>query len=320
MGRRANRLAGALVVTTRRFVIGVAVVLAALTAVVLVLALRGGNTAAVPRQAISGQTSLSRSAAMFADPVKASISLLIDRRRVDPERVGFNPSFKPYAVIGVPSVQRFDTGQLTHLKYTANLVCLTYECLPPGPNTRVQFKPAEVFYWRRSGGGPRKTLQLAWYPFTLASRTTEADLNNADPFQQPSWRITTDPLAVSYGISPGVLRGLLFALSGVLFLCALVGLVALFRAVRARIHRAPTTPLERAVMLVEEATQRDDQPAKRKALERLSRELTHTGEQDLALTARELAWAEPTPVPSVTQPLTVDVRRVIEERSNGHAR
>jgi hypothetical protein len=319
MGRRANRLARALVVTTKRFVIGVAVVLAALIAVVLVLSLRGGNTAAVPRQAISGQTSLSRSAAMFADPVKASISLLIDHRRVDPERVGFNPSFKPYALIGVPSVQRYDTGDLTHLKYTANLVCLTYDCLPPGPNSRVQFRPAEVFYWRRSGGA-RKTLQLAWYPFTLASRTADADLNNADPFQQPSWRITTDPLAVSYGISPGVLRGLLFALSGVLFLCALVGLVALFRAVRARIRRAPTTGLERAVVLVEEATQRDDQPAKRKALERLSRELTHSGEQDLALTARELAWAEPTPVRSATQPLTVDVRRVIAERSNGHAR
>lgn len=319
MGRRANRLAGALVVTTRRFVIGVAVVLAALTAVVLVLALRGGNTAAVPRQAISGETALSRSAAMFADPVKASVSVLVDRRRVDPERVGFNPSFKPYAVIGVPSIQRYDTGQLTHLKYTANLVCLTYDCLPPGPNSRVQFRPAEVFYTRRDGG-PRRTLQLAWYPFTLASRTTEADLNNADPFQQPSWRVTTDPLAVSYGISPGVLRGLLFALSGLLFLFALVGLVALFRAVRARIRRAPTTPLERAVMLVEEATQREDQPAKRKALERLSRELTHSGEQDLALTARELAWAEATPVPSATQPLTVDVRRVIAERSNGHAR
>lgn len=306
-------------VTTRRFVIGVAVVLAALTALVLVFALRGGNTAAVPRQAISGDTSLSRSAAMFADPMKASISLLIDRRRIDPERVGFNPSFKPYAVIGVPSVERSDTGQLTHLKYTANLVCLTYECLPPGPNSRVEFRPAEVFYVRRSGG-PRRTLQLAWYPFTLASRTTDADLNNADPFQRPSWRITTDPLAVSYGISPGVLRGLLFALSAVLLLCALVGLVALYRAVRARIRRAPTTPLERAVVLVEEATQRDDQPAKRKALERLSRELSHTGEQDLALTARELAWAEPTPVPSATQPLTVDVRRVIAERSNGHAR
>jgi hypothetical protein len=319
MGRRANRVARALVVTTKRFLIGAGVVLAGVAAVVLVLTLRGGNATATPRQPISGETSLSRSAAMFADSVKATISLLIDRRRVDPERVGFNPRFRPYAVVGVPSVQRYDTGQLTHLKYTADLVCLTYECLPPGANRRVQFSPAEIFYSRRSGGS-RRTLQLAWNPFTLAARTTEADLNNADPFQQPSWRITTNPLAVSYGISPGLLRGLLFALSGILFLCALVGLVALFRAVRARVRHAPTTPLERAVVLVEQATQREDQPAKRKALELLSRELSHSGERDLALTARELAWAEPTPVPSATQPLTVDVRRMIAERSNGHAK
>jgi hypothetical protein len=306
------------VVTTKRFVIGTAVVLAALTAVVLLLVLRGGNAPAISRKAISGETSLSRSAAMFADPMKASISLIIDRTRVDPERVGFNPKFKPYDVIGVPSVQRYDTGQLTHLKYTANLVCLTYACLPPGPNTRVQFPSAEVFYWLRSGGA-RKKLQLAWYPLTLASRTTEADLNNADPFQQPSWRITTDPARVSYSVSPGVLRGLLFGLSGVLFLCALGGLLVLFRAVRGRIRRPAATSLERAVTLVEQATQRDDQPAKRKALELLARELSHSGEQDLALAARELAWAEPVPVPTATQPLTVDVRRVIAERSNGHA-
>ena len=306
-------------VTTKRFLIGAGVVLAGVAAVVLVLILRGGNATATPRRPISGETSLSRSAAMFADPVKATISLLIDRRRVDPERVGFNPSFRPYAVVGVPLVQRYDTGQLTHLQYTADLVCLTYECLPPGANRRVRFSPAEVFYARRSGGS-RRTLQLAWNPFTLAARTTEADLNNADPFQQPSWRITTNPLAVSYGISPGLLRGLLFALSGILFVCALVGLVALFRAVRARVRRAPTTPLERAVVLVEQATQREDQPAKRKALELLSRELSHSGERDLALTAREIAWAEPTPVPSVTEPLTVDVRRMIAERSNGHAK
>jgi hypothetical protein len=306
------------VVTTKRFVIGTAVVLAALTAVVLVLVLRGGNAEAIPRQAISGETSLSRSAAMFADPMKASISLIIDRTRVDPERVGFNPKFKPYDVIGVPSVQRFDTGRLTHLKYTADLVCLTYACLPPGPNTRVQFPPAEAFYWLRSGGA-RKKLQLAWYPLTLASRTTEADLNNADPFQQPSWRITTDPARVSYSVSPGLLRGLLFGLSGLLFLCALGGLLVLFRAVRGRIRRPAATSLERAVTLVEQATQRDDQPAKRKALELLARELSHSGEQDLALAARELAWAEPVPVPTATQPLTVDVRRVIAERSNGHA-
>jgi hypothetical protein len=35
--------------------------------------------------------------------------------------------------------------------------------------------------------------------------------------------------------------------------------------------------------------------------------------------AKQLAWAEPTPLPTLTQPLTLDVRKVIEQRSNGHA-
>jgi len=69
-------------------------------------------------------------------------------------------------------------------------------------------------------------------------------------------------------------------------------------------------------VLVERAP--EEAPEKRKALEVLSRELARTGEPELALLARELAWAEPTPLPTLTQPLTVDVRRVIEQRSNGH--
>jgi hypothetical protein len=307
------------VVTTRRVSIATAVAGGAVLALVLVLVLRGGGSPAVPREAISGETSLSRSAALFADPLQVKIQLLIDHTRIDPARVGFNPQFKPYDLIGVPSVDRLDTGRLTRLLYTANLVCLTYSCLPPGPNTRVQFQPADVFYWSRRGGD-RRTLQLAWYPLTLAARVTEADLNNADPFRQPSWRVTTDPLAVSYSVSPRLLRPLLFAGSALLFLCALVALMRFLRSVLGRLRLPMASALERAVMLVERASARDDQPAKRKALELLSRELTHSGERELALTARELAWAEPTPVPAATQPLTIDVRRVIAERSNGHAR
>ena len=59
---------------------------------------------------------------------------------------------------------------------------------------------------------------------------------------------------------------------------------------------------------VERTESRDDAPAKRKALELLSRELARSGESQLALAARELAWAEPTPIPAVTQPLTLDVQ------------
>lgn len=320
MGRRTHRLAGTLVVTPRRIWIAAGVVGAVVTSALVVLVLTvGEDRTARPRQPISGKTYLSRSAALFADPVRARIELLVDRTRVDPARVGFNPSFILYARIGIPRLTRHDTGPVTHLVYTADLACLTYACLPSYAGTRVQFPPAKIFYWSR-GDARRHTLELPWFPFALGPRTSEADLNNADPFRQPAWRATTEPEAVSYGISPVLLRSLLFVGSGLLFLCALGAFVAFARAVRGWWRPPSASPLERAVDLVERASARDDQPAKRKALELLSRELTHSGEGELALAARELAWAEPTPVPAATQPLTLDVRRLIAERSNGHAR
>jgi hypothetical protein len=318
MGRRAHHLARTLVVTARRIWIAAVVVAAATAAAILVLVFTERSTTATPRQGISAETFLSRSAALFADPLKARIEVLVDRNRVDPARVGFNPKFEPYARIGVPLLERHDTGSLTRLTYTADLACLTYACLPSFFGTRIQFAPAKVFYSRRDGA--RRTLELPWFAFSLGPRTSEKDLNNADPFVQPAWRATTEPEAVSYAISPDLLRALLYVGSGLLFLCALTAFAAFVRAVAGRLRLPTATPLERAVSLVENAAARDDQPAKRKALELLSRELTHSGEGDLALAARELAWAEATPVPAATQPLTLDVRRLIAERSNGHAR
>jgi hypothetical protein len=310
------------VVTPRRIWIAAVVVALAGVGAVAVLIARGGDTPpATPRQAISGETLLSRSATLFADPLQVKIEVLIDRNRVDPARVGFNPKFDPFAQIGIPRVERIDTGPLTRLTYSANLACNTYACLPAYTTTRVQFPPAKVFYWPRSANDTRRrTLLVPWVGFTLGPRTSAADLNNADPFVQPAWRATTEPEGVSYSMSPSLLRGLLFGGSGILFVLALLAFAGFVRAVLRRFRPPAPTRLERAVSLVEDATAQDDQPAKRKALELLSRELTQSGERELALAARDLAWAEATPIPSSTQPLTLDVRRLIAERSNGHAR
>jgi hypothetical protein len=220
--------------------------------------------------------------------------------------------------VGIARVSRQDAGRLTRLVYSANLVCSTDTCLPPAGGLRVQFPPAEIFYFPRSAG--RQTLQVGWLALTLSGRTSDADLAQADPFLQPSWRATTEPLAVSYSMSPRRLRILLFSASGILFAVAAAALAGFLRA-RRRARRPPAlSPLERAVTLVERAGAHDDAPEQRKALELLSRELVRSGERELALTARELAWAEAAPLSAATQPLTLDVRRVIEERSNGHAR
>lgn len=302
-------------VTRRRLLVAVGVVGAIVAAVLLATMLTGGSHAVVPATPVEGTTQMSRSATLFGDSVRASVQVIVDRSRVDPSRIGFNAHFEPFVGLGAPTVTRQDTGRVSRLVYTANLICLTNLCLSkdkPAP-VHIQFPPAQVFYVSRSGA--RQTLRLPWQATTIGPRTTVNDLNGADPFEQPSWRATTDPLPVSYAHSPHTLRLVLFIASGLLFALALFALVRFVLTGKLRLR--VLSPLERAVVLVERAP--PESPEKRKALELLSHELSRSGEPELALVAKQLAWAEPTPLPTLTQPLTLDVRRVIEQRSNGHA-
>jgi hypothetical protein len=303
------------VVTRRRLLIAAGLVGAIVAAVLLATLLTGGSHAVVPAQPVEGSTQMSRSATLFGDSVRASVQVIVDRKRVDPSRIGFNAHFEPFVGIGAPTVERQDTGRVSRLVYTATLICLTNLCLSkdkPAP-VHVQFPPAQVFYTARSGA--RTTLRLPWQATTIGPRTTVNDLNGADPFEQPSWRATTDPLPVSYAHSPHTLRLVLFIASGLLFALALFALIRFVLTGKLRLR--VLSPLERAVVLVERAP--PESPEKRKALELLSHELSRSSEPELALVAKQLAWAEPTPLPTLTQPLTLDVRRVIEQRSNGHA-
>ena len=300
---------------TRQRLLIAAGVAGALLALVLVLALTGGShSVELPQQAVSGQTELSRSGTLFADPLRASVHVLVDRHRVDPARVGFTTTFGPYVRVGVARVARRDDGPVTELTYSTELICLTNQCLSktPGESLRMQFPPAQVFYTPNAGG--RRTLQLGWPALEVGSRVSPIDVAGADPFVAPSWRATTTPGAVTYALSPRLLRTILFVAAGLLFAVGVFGLIRFVQVGKLRLRIL--SPLERAVVLVERS--HEGSPEKRKALELLSRELARSGEPELALVARELAWAEPAPLPTTTQPLTLDVRRVIEQRSNGH--
>jgi hypothetical protein len=320
MGRRANHLARPLVVTLRRpWAIVAAVALIVGGTLALVLLLTSHSPQVVPQRAVSAEGSVSRSGILFADPLRATVEVLVDRRRVDPARVGFSTNFEPFGRVGIPKVTRSDAGRLTRLIYTANLVCSTDACLPRKTGRmRIHFRPAQVFYFSRDGSA-RRAVDVTWQPLTLSGRTSNADLAGGNPFERPPWRATTDPLAMSYRVSPTLLKGIFLVVSALLFLGAAFALARLLQAIQARVRIPLPSSLERAVRQVERTESRDDAAAKRKALELLSRELARSGESQLALAARELAWAEPTPIPAATQPLTLDVRRLIEQRSNGHA-
>jgi hypothetical protein len=303
------------VVTRRRLLIAGGVAAVALTVTLLLTLLTGSGRQAVPVQAVEGTTQLSRSGVLFGDRVRATVQVIVDRKRVDPSRVGFTTHFEPFVRLGTPSVAREDTGRLTRLVYSSDLICLTNTCLSknnPEP-VHVQFPPTQVFY--TASDGTRHTLSLPWQATSIGPRTTVQDLNGADPFEQPSWRATTDPLPVTYATSPHTLRLVLFIAAGLLFAFGLFALVRFVLTGKLRLR--VLSPLERAVVLVERAP--PESAEKRKALELLSHELSHSGEPELALVAKQLAWAEPTPLPTLTQPLTIDVRKAISQRSNGHA-
>lgn len=302
-------------VNPRRVAVAAAIVAAAVVAVVLGLRSEGAGAPA-PRYPLAGTTHVSVSSASFGDEIGVRIAAVVDPGRIDPKTLSFRTDFSPYTFAAPPTTTRHRVGAVTNVIYRARLVCFTEACLPPiSAALPVQFPPAQISYTPR--GKPPRTTRWGWTRFTVAARTTNTDFQGLDSFSLPPSRSTIDPEAPTYTIAPHTLRVLLFIASAIL---AVAGLVALVRFVTAgRILRRPKlSALERAVVLVEETATCDDAHERRKALARLSEELTRAGATDLSSTARELAWAESAPVP--VGALTVDVRRLIRERSNGHAR
>ena len=156
-------------VTKQRIWIAAGVAAAAVAAV-LAFALTGGTRSVeLPQQAVTGETHLSRLGTLFADPLRASVQVLVDRHRVDPNRIGFTTTFDPYVRVGDARVTRHDTGPVTQLVYSTELICLTNTCLAAhsGDSLRVQFPPAEVFYMLRHGSITLETYVPGRGPITI---------------------------------------------------------------------------------------------------------------------------------------------------------
>ena len=116
------------------------------------------------------------------------------------------------------------------------------------------------------------------------------------------WRADAATLpAVSFSRSPGTLAAGLVVASALL---ALLGVWLIWRLLRQEeveavdedeAPEARATPLERALQLAREASLDGDSPERRKAFERVARELGARGLGDLADRARALAWSSGTP-------------------------
>ncbi len=283
---------------------------------------RSGQAAgAQNRPAVRAQATVSPTAFLFGDTVKARVEVLVDRRRVDPRDVKLDARFYPYSPVAGPTRDVQSAGPLTLMTYTVALRCLGVACVPRVVPLHLQFAPARVRYRLGKGSG---SVQLSWPPLLVYSQVDLPDLANVDPVREAPWRAELTSLPrVSYSVSPGLAAGLLIGAAGLLVLAAL-WLAGPFvrRVLHIRVFEpavAPLTPLERALLVLEHDGLGEDSPeARRNALQLVAAELGRQGRPELASSARELAWSEPAPPAAAMRRLARDARRALHVSSNGH--
>jgi hypothetical protein len=324
---------------TRRLpLIAAGLILAAAVAVLLVVTLSSNSqpstAGSLPgKQPLSAAWLLTPSSVLFGDTVHVRVDATVDRNRLDPNRLRLETNFKPYERLGPRRVTRKDVSHYTHLTYRIDLRCVISECAPDaGALQRFSLLPGKLVYdGRPKDGKAAPSVTLDWPSIVVLSRIDPIDLQrrargigrgnrqiNVQPL--PPWRVDSQLVPVSYGVRPNTAFWV-SVVGALLLIGAATLLVRSYLPVPAflRRERREPLPLERAIAAVESARASGVEARERRALELLGAELLRSGEIHLAESARALAWSRPDPPePALTAALTVDVRRVIEERSNGH--
>jgi hypothetical protein len=290
-------------------VVPLALAAAAVGAIVGVLAL-GRDEDALPApgrfdRTISIRTSIEPRVHLFGDPVTAHVDLRFDKRRVRPDNVVLDVLFRPYEQIGPERRQRSDVGEIARIRVSYPLQCLARACSPGAPRRELRFPPLRVQYVLRDVRA-RATGTAEWPPVDVASRLGAFDI------QEARWRADLDPPPVTYRASPGWIA---VGLGGsALALALAAGLLAwrlLERRAEAEEEAVPVEtrpPLERALEHVALVSANGVLPERRRALERLARELERVEEPLLAARARRLAWAPGQPDRADVDGLTAEVR------------
>ena len=276
----------------------------------------------------------------FGDSLRARVTVVLDRRRLDPGLVRLETDFEPYRAVRATRVEREDVGDVTRLRYTVTLRCLVAGCLP-GARERRQFEfPRTTVVYRRAAtfGSQAEFVYVSWPPVEVVSHLSEQALEAAraaDPRGRGDaptgltdadlvllWRANPlDLPPLSYRVRPTVLAALLLALALVLALAG--GALLWTRAPRpapvppAAPVEDDMSPIERALRVVDGALANGNVREQRKALELLARQLAHQDQPSLAAEARALAWSESAPAREVATTLGERVRSTLNGRRDG---
>jgi hypothetical protein len=273
-------------------------------------------------QGLSARTSISPRAQLFGAGVVARLELLIDREVIDPDTLSIATNFKPYKPTAKPRRERIDYERVTRLRYTVPLECLEDACVPASTRTEFQFAPARVRV-RNS-----VILRPRWAKLTISSRlqTPSLDRNEVrdQPLQGPTtglaWRADVRVASPTWRMGPTPATVLLVGFAIVLFAASLFLLTVAYPGLAKRLWRRPAkrSPLERALDVVQRASERGVEAEHRVALDDLATELRAHGARELAGTAYALAWDQPAPAAERTAGLSDQVRELITGSTNGH--
>jgi hypothetical protein len=292
-------------------------------AALLLIAGCGGNEEAADLplgKKVAATTALDPTVHVFAEPVTASVEVVVDREQVDPDRVRVEAEFLPYDVKAEQASSE-ERGRFTVIRRQYLLRCLRVACIPEilpsaageaetgrGERRAMRLPAARVLY-DDPDGKTRVLQQASWPEVVSVSRLKQSDVPQFDDFV---FKTSVTPLPEpDYRVSPTLLGAAL--LMGAVALLALpAALVVRWyrrrRPVTVLVEESELTPLERALRLVEWAGGHDDGTERREALEILAVELDSMEHRELARSARELAWSPVSPPAARAADLVADVR------------
>lgn len=250
-----------------------------------------------PRDLVAVTTSLTPTSHSFGDPVIARADVLVDTREVGIESIALQPRFEPYEALAPPRVTREQFGDLGRVRYTYELVCLKEGCDTAGIRGVSDFPSARVRYQFKDRSG-NAFEAFDWPLLEVSSRVANTDV------AEIRWRSdATSLVPASVRMSPVAAAVILLAVAtGCATAAVLIARRLWWPNRRAETdssdERDSRSLLERALEVALLNAADVDLPERRRALERVARELGETGEAELAGEARALAWS---PVPPTSE-------------------
>jgi hypothetical protein len=317
--------------TRPRGLAGTALLGLAAAALALLAAGCGGDAdeePAVPQgRFVAASRTLTPTTHLFGDTVLARVDVVVDREHLDPDRVRLKATFAPYELAREMDVERRDYERYTRLRFELPIRCLGIACLagavspgvtPAGgtPDPRraekvYRFRPAHVYY-EEPGKKPRHLKRVWWPRLEALTRISPSEPGLTFALRTPFRTSISSLPDLTYRVSPTLVATALLA--GAALLLVLPGTFA-WSWLRSRRRPPPEepapelTPLERALLLVEQARESVDGEDRRKALEVLAVELDTARRREHAEEARRLAWSPSEPSPEAAGTLVDSVRQ-----------